>query len=100
MRRFFIFCATLALTIGAFGGVARAQFKNGGQAIEPRLPTLSQPPISTQRIGLTDITINHCRPRVGGREISGQAAPLGQPLPSGPQSHPPTSPTPPTPPHP
>jgi tetratricopeptide (TPR) repeat protein len=79
MRRFFGCCAGLVLAITAFGGVARAQFKNGGQAIELRLPTLSQRAITTQRIGLTDITINYCRPVVGGREIWGKAVPYGTP---------------------
>src|SRR5260221_85245 len=77
MRRFFISCASLALALGAFAGVARAQFKNGGQATELRLPTLSQRAISTQHIGLTDITIDYCRPLVGGREIWGKAVPYG-----------------------
>src|SRR5260221_13947898 len=83
MRRFFISCASLALALGAFAGVARAQFKNGGQATELRLPTLSQRAISTQHIGLTDITIDYCRPLVGGREIWGKAVPYGQPWRSG-----------------
>src|SRR5256885_16124922 len=79
MRRFFGCCAGMVLAIGGFGGVARAQFKNGGQAVELRLPTLSQRAITTQRIGLTDITINYCRPLVGGREIWGKAVPYGAP---------------------
>jgi len=83
MRRFFDSCASLALAIGAFAGVAQAQFKNGGQAVELRLPTLSQRAISTQRIGLTDITVNYCRPVAGGREIWGKAVPYGQPWRSG-----------------
>ena len=78
MRRLFISCAGLAVALGSFAGVARAQFKNGGQAIELRLPTLSQRAIGTQRIGLTDITVNYCRPLVGGREIWGKAVPYGQ----------------------
>ncbi|HEX4381171.1 MAG TPA: hypothetical protein VH022_14105, partial [Candidatus Acidoferrum sp.] len=40
---------------------ASAQFKNGSQATELKLPTLSQRAIVTQRIGLTDITVNYCR---------------------------------------
>jgi hypothetical protein len=68
----------LALAMGGFVGVARAQFKNGAQAVELRLPTVSQRAISTQRIGLTDITVNYCRPLVGGREIWGKAIPYGQ----------------------
>jgi tetratricopeptide (TPR) repeat protein len=83
MRKFFSSCASVSLAIGAFAGVAQAQFKNGGQAVELRLPTLSQRAISTQRIGLTDITVNYCRPLVGGREIWGKAVPYGQPWRSG-----------------
>ena len=37
---------------------ASAQFKNGSQATELKLPTISQRAIVTQRIGLTDITVN------------------------------------------
>jgi tetratricopeptide (TPR) repeat protein len=66
------------LALGTFAGAARAQFKNGGQAVELRLPTLSQRAISTQRIGLTDITVNYCRPMVNGREIWGKAVPYGK----------------------
>ncbi len=68
----------LALALGCCAFGARAQFKNGGQAVELRLPTLSQRAVSTQRIGLTDITINYCRPLVNGREIWGKAVPYGQ----------------------
>src|SRR5437879_13189802 len=78
MRKVFGCFAGLLLGVGAFAGVAQAQFKNGGQAIELRLPTLSQRAIGTQRIGLTDITVNYCRPLVGGREIWGKAVPYGQ----------------------
>jgi Protein of unknown function (DUF2911) len=78
MRRLFSCGLGLALTMGGFAGVARAQFKNGGQAVELRLPTASQRAISMQRIGLTDITVNYCRPLVGGREIWGKAVPYGQ----------------------
>src|SRR5260370_23469 len=78
MRRLFSCGLGLALAMGGFAGVARAQFKSGGQAVELRLPTVSQRAISTQRIGLTDITVNYCRPLVGGREIWGKAVPYGQ----------------------
>jgi tetratricopeptide (TPR) repeat protein len=83
MKRFLSSCASFALAAGGFAGVAQAQFKNGGQAIELRLPTLSQRAIGTQRIGLTNITVNYCRPLVGGREIWGKAVPYGQPWRSG-----------------
>ena len=78
MQRLFSSCLGLALAVGGFAGAARAQFKNGGQAVQLRLPTLSQRAIGTQRIGLTDITVNYCRPLVGGREIWGKAVPYGQ----------------------
>ncbi len=57
---------------------ANAQFKNGSQATELKLPTLSQRAIITQRIGLTDITINYCRPLVSGRTLFGKEIPYGQ----------------------
>jgi tetratricopeptide (TPR) repeat protein len=57
---------------------ASAQFKNGSQATELKLPTLSQRSIVTQRIGLTDITVNYCRPLAGGRELFGKVIPYGQ----------------------
>src|SRR5260370_7489199 len=68
----------LVLALGCCAFDAKAQFKNGGQAVELRLPTLSQRAVTTQRIGLTDITINYCRPLAGGREIWGKAVPYGQ----------------------
>jgi len=77
MRRLVASCAGLALALSGYAGVARAQFKNGGQAVELKLPTISQRAIGTQRIGLTDITVNYCRPLVGGREIWGKAVPYG-----------------------
>jgi tetratricopeptide (TPR) repeat protein len=57
---------------------AGAQFKNGSQATELKLPTLSQRSIVTQQIGLTDITVNYCRPLAGGRELFGKTIPYGQ----------------------
>ena len=50
---------------------ASAQFKNGGQATELAIPTISQHAVVTQRIGLTDVTINYHSPLVGGRKIWG-----------------------------
>jgi tetratricopeptide (TPR) repeat protein len=78
MLRLFVGCLSLTMAIGGFASVAHAQFKNGGQAVELRLPTRSQRSIGMQRIGLTDITVNYCRPLVGGREIWGKAVPYGQ----------------------
>ncbi len=69
-------CLLVACTVIAVP--ANAQFKNGSQATELKLPTLSQRAIVTQRIGLTDITVNYCRPLAGGRELFGKAIPYGQ----------------------
>ena len=64
--------------LGCLAGSAQAQFKNGSQATELKLPTLSQRSIITQQIGLTDITINYCRPLVGGRALWGKEIPYDQ----------------------
>jgi tetratricopeptide (TPR) repeat protein len=72
------FVLGLLLASAAFASTASAQFKNGSQATELRLPTLSQRSIITQRIGLTDITINYCRPLAGGRQLFGKEIPYGQ----------------------
>jgi hypothetical protein len=68
----------LVLAFGCLAGSAGAQFKNGGQATELKLPTLSQRSIITQQIGLTSITINYCRPLVGGRTLWGKEIPYGK----------------------
>jgi hypothetical protein len=68
----------LLLGIGGLAGTADAQFKNGSQATELNLPTLSQRAVVTQRIGLTDITIVYHEPFVGGREIWGKTIPYGK----------------------
>jgi hypothetical protein len=70
-----VFYVGLAFGFVSLAGTARAQFKNGGQATELRLPTLSQRAITTQQIGITNITVNYCRPLVGGRKIWGSAVP-------------------------
>jgi tetratricopeptide (TPR) repeat protein len=64
----------LGLSVGLAGWVllatnATAQFKNGSQPTELNIPRASQRASVTQRVGLTDITINYHRPAVGGREI-------------------------------
>src|SRR5260370_33796485 len=51
-------CVGLVLALGCWAVGAEAQFKSGGQAVELRLPRLRQRAVTTQRIGLTDITIN------------------------------------------
>jgi tetratricopeptide (TPR) repeat protein len=73
--------------LGLFAGLAglallaasaEAQFKNGSQPTELNIPRVSQRGSVTQRIGLTDITINYHRPAVGGREIWGKVVPYGK----------------------
>jgi tetratricopeptide (TPR) repeat protein len=70
--------------LGLFAGLltvtssAKAQFKNGSQPTELNIPRVSQRGSVTQRIGLTDITINYHRPMVGGREIWGKTVPYGK----------------------
>lgn len=78
MRNVYRFSLSLVLAFGCFAGGAKAQFKNGGQATELKLPTLSQRSIITQQIGLTDITINYCRPLAGGRTLWGKEIQYGQ----------------------
>src|SRR5215510_7437562 len=70
-------CAGLA-GFGLLAGSAEAQFKNGSQPTELNIPRMSQRGSVTQRIGLTDITINYHRPAVGGREIWGKIVPYGK----------------------
>jgi tetratricopeptide (TPR) repeat protein len=77
MKRLCTYGFALGVALGSYAVGTQAQFKSGGQAVELRLPTLSQRAVATQRIGLTDITINYCRPLVGGREIWGKAVPYG-----------------------
>ncbi len=68
----------LVIGIGCLASRADAQFKNGSQATELNLPTLSQRASVTQRIGLTDITIVYHEPLVGGRELWGKTIPFGR----------------------
>jgi hypothetical protein len=64
--------------IGCLASRADAQFKNGAQATELNLPTVSPRAVVTQRIGLTDITIVYYEPSVGGRELWGKIIPYGK----------------------
>jgi tetratricopeptide (TPR) repeat protein len=79
MRTGFLCFAGVAFGLVCLAGTAQAQFKNGGQATELKLPTLSQRATTTQRIGVTDIAINYCRPLVGGRKLWGSEIPYGKP---------------------
>ena len=76
-----VFCRVfLSFLVGAvcLAGRAEAQFKNGAQATELNLPTISQRASVTQRVGLTDITIVYYAPLVGGRELFGKIIPYGK----------------------
>ena len=66
------------MAVGCLAGRVDAQFKNGAQATELNLPTISQRAVVTQRIGLTDITIIYHEPLVGGRELWGKVIPYGK----------------------
>jgi hypothetical protein len=68
----------MMIGVGCLTGQADAQFKNGAQATELNLPTISQRAVVTQRIGLTDITIIYYEPLVGGRELWGKVIPYGK----------------------
>ena len=49
-----------------------------GETIMLNLPRASQHALVTQRIGITDITINYHRPLANGRQIWGKVVPYGQ----------------------
>jgi tetratricopeptide (TPR) repeat protein len=49
-----------------------------GETLMLNLPRTSQHAVVTQRIGLTDITINYHRPLANGRQIWGKIVPYGQ----------------------
>ncbi|MGC1614718.1 MAG: DUF2911 domain-containing protein [Candidatus Acidiferrum sp.] len=76
-KMFGVFVGLMVGTV-CLAGRADAQFKNGSQATELNLPTLSQRATVTQRIGLTDITIAYHEPLVGGRELWGKIVPYGK----------------------
>ena len=63
-----LFC--VALTFAALPALAQSALMN--------LPRPSQHAVLTQRIGITDITINYSRPLVNGRKIWGNLVPYGQ----------------------
>ncbi len=67
-----IFSVTLFLST-----FSRAQTATG-ETVMLNLPRASQHALVTQRIGITDITINYHRPLVNGREIFGKVVPYGE----------------------
>jgi Protein of unknown function (DUF2911)/Tetratricopeptide repeat len=58
-------------------GVCHAQTATG-ETVMLNLPRASQHALVSQRIGITDITINYHRPLANGRQIWGKLAPYGQ----------------------
>lgn len=73
MRNAFRLSFGLAFASLMLATTSSAQFKNGNQATELALPTISQHAVVAQRIGLTDVTINYHAPLVGGRKLFGAA---------------------------
>src|SRR5437660_11576914 len=58
-------------------GVCRAQTATG-ETLMLNLPRASQHAVVTQRIGITDITVNYHRPMANGRQVWGKLVPYGQ----------------------
>src|SRR6202051_1670525 len=54
-----------------------------GQTVMLDLPRPSQHAVVTQRIGITDITVNYHRPLANGRQIWGKLVPFGEVLRAG-----------------
>jgi tetratricopeptide (TPR) repeat protein len=78
MRNTWRFLLAISMGLAVWAGGAQAQFKNGSQATELKIPSISQHGITEQTIGITNITINYSRPLVGGREIWDKVVPYGK----------------------
>ena len=61
----------------SMAGLCHAQTATG-ETLMLNLPRASQHALVSQRIGITDITINYHRPLANGRQIWGKLAPYGQ----------------------
>src|SRR6202167_6776791 len=70
--RGFLFCLTMAAVSGILPGVSSAQ------SFVIDLPLGSQRAEVSQRIGITDITIDYHRPLVNDRKVWGGLVPYGQ----------------------
>src|SRR5262245_14209759 len=68
MRKLFLFALCIGLTV---------QFCWGQSAVL-NIPRQSQHAVLTQRIGITDITVNYHRPLANNRKIWGNVVPYGQ----------------------
>lgn len=62
------------LSVAAYGYAQTAT----GETLMLKLPRQSQHALVTQRIGITDVTINYHRPLANGRQIWGKIVPYGQ----------------------
>ncbi|HEV2400055.1 MAG TPA: DUF2911 domain-containing protein [Candidatus Sulfotelmatobacter sp.] len=71
-RAFTLYAAVLLLS-----SVVQAQTATG-ETVMLKLPRASQHALISQRIGITDITINYHRPLANGRQIWGKVVPYGQ----------------------
>jgi hypothetical protein len=67
----------LLSTVLLAGSIAQAQTATG-ETLMLNLPRQSQHALVTQRIGITDVTINYHRPLANGRQIWGKLVPYGQ----------------------
>ena len=74
MNRLRLFVLLSGLSLTSF---CQAQTATG-ETLMLDLPRQSQHALLTQRIGITDITINYHRPLANGRQIWGKVAPYGQ----------------------
>src|SRR5437879_671851 len=72
IRPFLLLAGVLAVT-----ALCQAQTATG-ETLMLDLPRASQHSMLTQRIGLTDITVNYHRPLANGRQIWGKLVPYGQ----------------------
>ncbi|MFZ0814014.1 MAG: DUF2911 domain-containing protein [Candidatus Sulfotelmatobacter sp.] len=71
-RLFVLLCSVLSIA-----SLCHAQTATG-ETLMLNLPRQSQHALITQRIGITDITINYHRPLANGRQIWGKIVPYGQ----------------------
>ena len=68
---------TLLIGILSVAGLGQAQTATG-ETLMLNLPRQSQHALLTQRIGITDITINYHRPLTNGRQVWGKLVPYDQ----------------------
>jgi hypothetical protein len=74
MNRLRLFVLLSALSLASFCHAQTAT----GETVMLDLPRQSQHALVTQRIGITDISINYHRPLANGRQIWGKVAPYGE----------------------